>query len=96
MINVISYLMPFAGLIVCMVVVLTRKIDTKCPIRVTKLCLWLVTWMLVAYYDYPYDAIKETSDTTARVLLFAINCLYIVESLLEKNKDNKQESTDQD
>ncbi|MGP5174384.1 hypothetical protein [Psychrobacter immobilis] len=86
MINVISYLMPFFGLVVCLVVVFTRKIDTKCPIRVTKMVLWLVVWMLVAYYDYPYDAIKETSDTTARVLLLIINCLYIAESILYRHK----------
>lgn len=90
MINVISYLMPFFGLIVCLVVVFTRKIDTKCPIRVTKMCLWLVVWMLVAYYDYPYDAVKATSDTTARVLLLVINCLYIAESILYRHKHNKQ------
>ena len=86
MINVISYLMPFFGLVVCLVVVFTRKIDTKCPIRVTKMVLWLVVWMLIAYYDYPYDAIKETSDTTARVLLLVINCLYIAESILYRHK----------
>ena len=86
MINIISYLMPFFGLIVCLFVVFTRKIDTKCPIRVSKMCLWLLVWMLVAYYDYPYDAIKETSDTTARVLLLVINCLYIAESILYRRK----------
>ena len=90
MINVISYLMPFFGLIVCLIVVFTRKIDTKCPIRVTKMCLWLVIWMLIAYYDYPYDATKAVSDTTARVLLFTINCLYIAESILHRHKRNKQ------
>lgn len=89
MINVISYLMPFFGLIVCLIVVFTRKIDTKCPIRVTKMCLWLVIWMLIAYYDYPYDATKAASDTTARVLLFTINCLYIAESILYRYKRKK-------
>lgn len=86
MINVISYLMPFLGLIVCFIVMSTRKIDTKCPIRVSKMCLWLLVWMLVAYYDYPYDAVKETADTIARVLLLAINCLYIAESMLYRHK----------
>lgn len=90
MINVISYLMPFFGLVVCLVVVFTRKIDTKCPIRVTKMVLWLVVWMLIAYYDYPYDAVKETSDTTARVLLLVINCLYIAESMLYRHKRIKK------
>lgn len=90
MINVISYLMPFFGLIVCLIVVFTRKIDTKCPIRVTKMCLWLLFWTLIAYYDYPYDAVKAQSDTTARVALFIINCLYIAESILYRYKRNKQ------
>lgn len=90
MINIISYLMPFFGLIVCLFVVFTRKIDTKCPIRVSKMCLWLLVWMLVAYYDYPYDAVKETADTIARVLLLAINCLYIAESTLYRHKRIKK------
>ena len=90
MINIISYLMPFFGLIVCLFVVFTRKIDTKCPIRVSKMCLWLLVWMLVAYYDYPYDAVKETADTIARVLLLAINCLYIAESILYRHKRIKK------
>ena len=90
MINIISYLMPFFGLIVCLFVVFTRKIDTKCPIRVSKMCLWLLVWMLVAYYDYPYDAVKETADTIARVLLLAINCLYIAESMLYRYKRIKK------
>ena len=90
MINVISYLMPFLGLIVCLIVISTRKIDTKCPIRVTKICLWLVFWTLIAYYDYPYDAVKETSDTTARVILLIINCLYIAEPIWYRYKRNKQ------
>lgn len=90
MINIISYLMPFFGLIVCLFVIFTRKIDTKCPIRVTKICLWLVVWMLVAYYDYPYDAAKATSDTTARVLLLVINLLYIAEPIVYRHKRTKQ------
>lgn len=90
MINIISYLMPFFGLIVCLFVVFTRKIDTKCPIRVSKMCLWLLVWMLIAYYDYPYDAVKETADTIARVLLLAINCLYIAESMLYRHKRIKK------
>lgn len=90
MIDVISYLMPFFGLVVCLVVVFTRKIDTRCPIRVTKMVLWLLTWMLVAYYDYPYDAVKATSDTAARVLLLVINCLYIAESIMYRHKSKKQ------
>lgn len=92
MINVISYLMPFFGLIVCLIVVSTRKIDTKCPIRVTKMCLWLVVWTLIAYYDYPYDAVKAPSDTTARVLLLIINCLYIVEPIWYRYKRNKKQT----
>ena len=90
MINIISYLMPFFGLIVCLFVVFTRKIDTKCPIRVSKMCLWLLVWMLIAYYDYPYDAVKETADTIARVLLLAINSLYIAESIRYRHKRIKK------
>lgn len=82
MINTISYLTPFLGLIICVIVVLTNSIDTKCPIRISKMCLWLLIWMIVAYHDYPYDALKAFSIMMVRVFMLIVNILYIVESVL--------------
>lgn len=93
MISVISYLVPGLGLIVCLLVVFTRRINTKCPIRVSKMCMWLIVWMLVMHHDYPYDAVNELFDMAFRMSLLIINCLYIAESMLERHKRIKQKTT---
>jgi hypothetical protein len=49
MINTISYVVPFIGLVVCLFVVFTHHIDTKCPIRITKMALWLIVWTIVLF-----------------------------------------------
>ncbi len=90
MISIVGYLAPFFGLMACLIVVFTRKIDTKCPIRASKVCMWLTVWTLALHYDYPYDLVNEMFDTAFRLLLLAINCLYIAESILERRKRIKK------
>lgn len=86
MINLISYLVPFFGLIVCLFVVFTRKIDTKCSIRVSKMCLWMTIWTIVLFYDYPYDALKAVPIMVVRLCMLMVNILYVVEALRPKRK----------
>lgn len=90
MINIISYLVPFFGLIVCLVAVFTRKIDTRCPIRVSKMCLWMTIWTIVLFYDYPYDALKAVSIMIVRLCMLMVNILYVVEALRIKRKKFNQ------
>lgn len=90
MINVISYLIPFLGLIICLVTVFTRKIDTKYSIRVSKMCLWMTIWTIVLFYDYPYDALKAVSIMVVRLCMLAVNTLYIIEALRPKRKKFNQ------
>ena len=47
MINVISYIIPFLGLIICLVTIFTRKIDTKCSIMVVRLCMLAVNTLYI-------------------------------------------------
>lgn len=82
MINLISYLVPFFGLFICVIVVVSHNIDTKCPIRICKMCLWMTIWMMVAYHDYPYDATKAIPIMIVRLLMLVVNVLYIAESML--------------
>lgn len=82
MINLISYVVPFFGLAICLFVMFTSKIDTKCPIRISKICLWILVWTIVLFYDYPYDALKAFSIMFVRVFLLILNVLYIAEAIL--------------
>ena len=82
MINAISYVVPFIGLIVCLIVVFTHIVDTKCPIRITKMALWLIVWTIVLFYDYPYDALKAWSIMIVRVMMLMLNIMYIIEAAL--------------
>ena len=86
MINLISYLVPFFGLVICLVAVSTRKIDTRCPIRVSKMCLWMTIWTIVLFYDYPYDALKAVSIMVVRLCMLMVNILYVVEALRPNEK----------
>lgn len=86
MINLISYLVPFFGLAICLVAVFTRKIDTRCPIRVSKMCLWMTIWTIVLFYDYPYDALKAVSIMVVRLCMLMVNILYVIEALRPKRK----------
>lgn len=91
MINVISYVAPFLGLSVCLFVVFTHHIDTKCPIRITKLALWLIIWTIVLFYDYPYDALKAWSIMIVRVLMLIVNIMYVVEAALYAPRRRKSQ-----
>ncbi len=86
MINLISYLVPFFGLTIGLVAVFARKIDTKCSIRVSKMCLWMTIWTIVLFYDYPYDALKAVSIMVVRLCMLMVNILYVVEALRPKRK----------
>lgn len=86
MINLISYLVPFFGLAICLVAVSTRKIDTRCSIRVSKMCLWMTIWTIVLFYDYPYDALKAVSIMVVRLCMLMVNILYVVEALRPNEK----------
>lgn len=82
MISLVSYLRPFFGLAICLFVVFTRRINTKCPIRISKMCLWITVWTIVLFYDYPYPDEKAFAIMMVRLSLLAVNILYIIESVL--------------
>ena len=82
MITTVNYLVPFLGLLICLFVIFTRSIDTKCPIRATKIVLWIIIWTIIIYYDYPWEADKVLSITIVRCLMLMVNILYIVEGVI--------------
>ena len=82
MITNINYLVPFLGLMICLFVIFTRSIDTKCPIRATKIVLWIIIWTIIIYYDYPWEIDKLLSITIVRCLMLTVSILYIVEAAI--------------
>lgn len=82
MINTINYSLPVLGLGICLFVIFTHKIDTRCPIRIAKMCLWISVWALIFYYDYPRPHEPALTIMIARLLLIAINALYIIEACI--------------
>ena len=82
MITTVNYLVPFLGLVICLFVILTRSIDTKCPIRATKIVIWIIIWTIIIYHDYPWEIDKLLSITIVRCLMLFVNILYIVEAVV--------------
>lgn len=93
MITTVSYWLPALGLVVCLFVIFTHRINTKCPIRATKIVLWIIIWSIVIYYDYSWEAEKALSITIVRLLMLVVNILYIVEAAIyaprKKTKENR-------
>lgn len=82
MINTINYALPILGLGICLFVIFTHRIDTRCPIRIAKMCLWISVWALIFYYDHPRPHEPALTIMIARLLLIAINALYIIEACI--------------
>lgn len=82
MITTVNYLVPFLGLLICLFVIFTHSIDTKCPIRATKIVLWIIVWTIIIYHDYPWEIDKLLSITIVRCLMLMVNILYIVEGVI--------------
>ncbi len=82
MITLINHLVPFFGLILCLIAVFNKRINTKSDLRIVVIVMWLIVWMTVIYYDYPYEIDKVLSITFVRVVMLFINALYIIESAI--------------
>ena len=82
MITTVNYLVPFLGLLICLFVIFTHSIDTKCPIRATKIVIWIIIWTIIIYHDYPWEIDKLLSITIVRCLMLMVNILYIVEGVI--------------
>lgn len=82
MITLINYWVPFFGLILCLVAIFNKRINTKTDLRIIVVVMWLIVWMTVIYYDYPYGIDKVLSITFVRVVMLIINALYILEAAI--------------
>lgn len=82
MITLINYWVPFFGLILCLVAIFNKRINTKTDLRIIVVVMWLIVWMTVIYYDYPYEIDKVLSITFVRVVMLIINALYILEAAI--------------
>ena len=80
MITLINYWVPFFGLILCLVALFNKRVNTKTDLRIVVVVMWLIVWMTVIYYDYPYEVDKVLSITFVRVMMLIVNALYILEA----------------
>ena len=86
MITTINYLVPFFGLLLCLITIFSISINTKSDLRVMVVVMWIIVWTVVIYYDYPYEIDKVLSITFVRVLMLIINIFYVIESAIYVKK----------
>jgi hypothetical protein len=77
MINTVNYMLPIFGLLSCFYVMLTRKINTKDPIRIAKLNLYTVGWVFLLWADWVNGFTPVFATVVFRLIIFTINLLYI-------------------
>ena len=75
MISFINYLLPILGLMMCIYVMLTRKINTRAAVCAAKLNLWVVLWLMLLWADWGSDFIFSVTTIIARTVAFSINVL---------------------
>ena len=88
MISILNYLIPYIGIAMCIIVLLTRRVNTSCSVRAAKLCFWAVIWVLLMWADWEKSFVPVASITLARSIAFTINLLDIKDAM--NNKVRKQ------
>ena len=77
MIGIVNYSLPILGLLMCVWVILTRKINTRAAVCAAKLNLWIIIWIMLLWADWGSDFTFSFTSVVARTIAFSINVLDI-------------------
>lgn len=77
MTDLINYLLPVLGLLLSVIVVFTRKINTKSPVCIARMCLWMVLWMFWLWADWGSDFEPNFLTVMARFTALLLNLLAV-------------------
>ncbi len=77
MINTVNYLLPMLGLVTCIIVMTTRKVNTRNSICAAKLNLYLVGWLILLWADWGTGFVPVFATVLFRLIILINNLLYI-------------------
>lgn len=85
MINTVNYLIPMLGLLTCLVVMLTRKVNTRGSICAAKLNLYALGWLILLWADWGSGFVPVFATVLFRVIILINNLLYIKQLTMPKS-----------
>lgn len=84
MISTVNYALPMLGLVTCLIVMLTRKVNTRGAICIAKLNLYAFGWVLLLWADWGTGHIPVFATVLFRLIMFVNNLLYIKQLTMPK------------
>lgn len=89
MINTVNYMLPILGLLTCLIVMMTRKVNTRGAICAAKLNLYIFGWLLLLWADWGTGHIPVFATVFFRLIIFINNLLYIKQLTMPKTMSFK-------
>lgn len=77
MLNTVNYVLPILGLVLCVVVMLIRSINTRGAICAAKLNLYAVGWLMLLWADFGSDFVPVFATVLFRLTMLVNNLLYV-------------------
>lgn len=77
MLTTVNNILPILGLILCIVVMLIRSINTRGSICAAKLNLYAVGWLMLIWADFTPDFVPVFASVLFRLTMLVNNLLYI-------------------
>lgn len=77
MLNTVNYVLPMLGLMLCIVVMLIRSINTRGAICAAKLNLYAVGWLMLLWADFGADFVPVFATVLFRLTMLINNLLYV-------------------
>lgn len=74
-VDIANYLLPVLGVVLSVIVMLTRKINTRDAICMARLALWSTLWLFWLWADWGSDFEPNILTVMARVTAIIINLL---------------------
>lgn len=77
MLTTVNNILPILGLILCIVVMLIRSINTRGAICAAKLNLYAVGWLMLLWADFAADFVPVFATVLFRLTMLINNLLYV-------------------
>lgn len=84
MLSTVNHAMPMLGLLVCLIVMLTRKVNTRGAICIAKLNLYAFGWLLLLWADWGTGHTPVFTTVAFRLIMLVNNLLYIKQLTMPK------------
>jgi len=77
MFNIVNHAIPIFGLVLCIIVTLIKKINTRGAICTAKLHLYAVGWLVLVWADWGSDYAPTFAITLFSLIMLINNLLYV-------------------